>query len=107
VTRAQITQGQITRRLELSMSSFDVLLTPTLGRPTIPLGKLAGEVESMDEYLRLNDETFPFSFLFNVAGWTALSLPFGATAAGHPLGVQLAARPGHERALLRLASELT
>jgi amidase len=106
VTNAQVAQGGISRRLEQAMSGLDVLVTPTLGRPTIGLGVLAGEVTSMDDYLRRNSESFPFSFLFNVTGWAALSVPAGTTEAGHPIGVQLAARPGRELALLRLAGEL-
>lgn len=103
---AQVTQGAITRRLEQSMNSFDVLLTPTLGRPTIPINALGGEVDSMDAYLRLNDETFPYNYLFNVTGWPSLSLPSPAAAADRPIGVQLSARWGNERTLLSLAGQL-
>ena len=103
---AQVTQGAITRRLTRAMNSFDVLLTPTLGRATIPLGSLGGEVTSMDDYLTLNDETFPYNYLFNVAGWPSLSLPSPAAPANRPIGVQLSARWGNERTLLSLAGQL-
>ncbi|MFT7597359.1 MAG: amidase [Acidimicrobiales bacterium] len=106
ISAAQETQGEVTWRLDQSLASFDVLLTPTLGRSTIPLGVIAGEISSMDEYLRLNDETFPYSFLFNVAGWPAFSIPAPGHPAKRPMGVQLAARQGSERTLMAMASQL-
>ena len=87
------------------MQRFDALLTPTLGRTRIPLVKVSGEVEDLDEYLRTNVEIFCYSFLANVSGWPALSVPVGHLD-GHPLGVQLMARPGDERRLLHLAADL-
>ncbi len=47
-----------------------------------------------------------FTPLHNVAGTPAISLPAGRSAAGLPIGVQLAALPGEERLLLELAHEL-
>lgn len=104
--QAQVRQGAIARRVERALHPFDVLLTPTLGRPTIPLGALGGEVESMDSYLRLNDETFPYNYLFNVTGWASLTLPSPSASPGRPIGVQLSAPWGYERTLLRLANQL-
>ncbi|GAA2070129.1 amidase [Streptomyces albiaxialis] len=40
------------------------------------------------------------------AGWPALSLPAGRAADGLPLGLQCAARPGHDEALLAWAGRL-
>jgi len=103
ITLAQIAQGRITERLRSDLASHDVLLTPSLGRAVIPLGHVGGDVESMGQYLRRNDELMPYSYLFNVTGWPALSVPAGWAAAGVPLGVQLAAPMGHEPVLLGLA----
>jgi Asp-tRNA(Asn)/Glu-tRNA(Gln) amidotransferase A subunit family amidase len=102
VTIAQVTQGRIADRLRTDMADHDVLLTPTLGRPAIPLGRVGGAVESMGEYLRRNDELMPYSYLFNVTGWPALTVPVGWARAGVPLGAQLAAPIGWEPVLLGL-----
>ena len=40
---------------------------------------------------------------FNTTGFPAMSLPCGFTADGRPIGVQLAAAPGHEARLLQVA----
>ena len=106
ITEAQVRQGRLTLELDEGLSDVDVLLTPTLGQPEIPLGAIAGEVESMERYFELNDALFPFSYPFNVAGWPSLSIPAGLSSAGVPIGVQLSARHGTEHALLDLAEQL-
>ncbi len=103
VTIAQITQGRIADRLRSDMAPHDVLLTPSLGRTVIPLGHVGGDVASMGEYLRRTDELMPYSYLANVSGWPALSVPAGWAGAGVPIGVQLAAPIGHEPVLVGLA----
>lgn len=105
LTVAQERTGGAVFDLMRRMEHFDVLLTPTLGRSRIPLGEVGGEIDDLDEYQRLNDEIFCYSFLANVAGWPAISVPAGDDA-GHPVGVQLMARPGDERRLLALAADL-
>ncbi len=106
ITVAQDTQGLIARQLELAMADYDVLLTPTLGRASIPLGTVAGDVAQMDVYMDDGDALMPYNFLFNVTGWPAISVPAGWAGVGVPLGVQMAAPMGHEPVLLRLAAEL-
>lgn len=106
VTETQITQGRLTVELDKRLGGIDVLLTPTLGRPEIPLGHVAGEVDSMDTYFELNDSLFPFSYPFNVVGWPSMSIPVGLSKAGAPIGAQLSARPGMEQILLDLAEQL-
>ena len=102
ITRAQIDQGRITHDLHGALTGFDALLTPTLGRETIPLGWVNGSVTPFDLYLERNSELFPFSYLFNVAGWASLALPHGSSAGGLPLSVQLSGPIGSEHRLLTL-----
>jgi len=47
-----------------------------------------------------------FTLPFNVTGQPAISLPLYETAAGLPIGIQIAANMGHEPLLLRLSAEL-
>ncbi len=106
VDSAYVAQGEITMRLERELDGFDALLTPTLGRTTIPIGNVAGTVEDLDEYLHLNDEIFAYNYLFNVTGWPSISVPGGRSSAGLPVGVQLSASRGAEHVLLDLAASL-
>jgi len=106
ITKAQVTQGRVAERLRVAMVGFDLLLTPTLGRASIPLGVVDGQTTDIDAYLEANDAIFPYSYLFNVVGWAAASLPAGVSPAGLPIGAQLAGRPGSEATILRLALDL-
>ena len=51
--------------------------------------------------------TFPnFAQPFNLSGQPAFSLPLAWSAAGLPIGMQLAGRPFGETTLVRLAAQL-
>ncbi len=106
IDAAQRARKVIEAKLETALEGIDVLLTPSLGRAVIPLHSVGGEVESVDRYIELNDEIFPYHYLFNVVGWPAASVPAGLGPTQVPLGVQLVGRPGSERTLLRLARDL-
>lgn len=105
----------------------DVLLTPTLAQPPIPIGALqpsAAERAVLRVLNRLGagwllrragmvrliaDRTFsymPYTALFNVTGQPAMSVPLHWSAAGLPIGMQFAARFGDEATLLRLGGQL-
>jgi len=84
---------------------FDILLTPTLTRPPVPLGFVGPEVDPMEAFTRLAGLT-SFSMPFNVTGQPAISLPMHWNAEGLPIGVQLVAAYGREDLLLRVASQL-
>lgn len=87
---------------------YDVLITPTLARPPVPLGELdqnrAG-MTAMDWTAQVFDYA-PFTPLFNTTGQPAISLPLHWSATGLPVGVQLAAPMGDEATLLQLAAQL-
>jgi len=102
----EIARNNSVHELEESMTNYDVLLTPTLGRAVIPLQGLGGHAEP-SEYFERNDALFPYNYLFNLSGWPSISVPAGQTATGHPVGVQLSARIGTEPMLLDLAELIT
>jgi amidase len=104
VTDAQIAQGRVAHGLDRSMSELDVILTPALGRPGIPLDRVHGEVESVDLYIERNDALFPYSYVANLTGRPALVVPSGRTDDhGLPQGVQLLGWWGDDERLLDLA----
>jgi amidase len=94
------------RRICSWWTDHDLLLTPTLGEPPVPLGNFApvdGDV--FRGYARAGRFT-PFTGFANMTGQPAIALPFGATASGLPLGFQLVAAYGREDLLLRLAAQV-
>lgn len=87
-----------------AFTSYDVLLTPTLGRPTPPLGLLdTTDPAAMYEHASAYSA---WTSVFNVTGMPAISLPLGTASDGMPLGVQFVADLGHEARLLSLAAQL-
>lgn len=82
----------------------DLMMSPVLGSPPVPLGHVAGTVpisELSDRLKAYVGWTQPF----NVTGAPAMSVP-GGLVDGLPVGVQFGARIGDERTLLELAYEL-
>jgi amidase len=86
---------------------FDVLLTPTLPAPPLPLvGELAPTAKDPAEPVAGVTETIAFTLPFDVTGQPAISPPSHRNADGLPIGVQLVAAYGREDVLIRLAAQL-
>lgn len=88
------------------LTEHDVLLTPTLAAPPLPLGTLDMSTRDVDAYLDAVYRWIPFTSIANICGIPAMSVPFGRTAAGLPLGVQFISGFGRDDLLLRLAAQL-
>lgn len=86
-------------------SAHDLILTPVLATPPVPLGYLALDLDFDTAAQRLMRYA-AFTPVQNVAGTPAISLPLGRSASGLPIGVQFAAAMGRERRLLEIAYEL-
>jgi amidase len=86
--------------------TYDVLLTPTLANPPLPLGTLNMSDENWDDYWPAVVAQIPFTPLFNATGSPAASVPFGMNKDGLPIGIQIGAASGRETTLLHLAAEL-
>jgi amidase len=98
------TVRQAGRAIAMELDPFDVLVTPTLTQPPRPVGYYDMSMTDLDAYNALwGDSTF--TFLFNVSGQPAISLPLGE-AAGLPAGVQFVGRRGDDAGLLALAAVL-
>ncbi|WP_137156925.1 amidase [Rhizobium sp. FKL33] len=106
---------------------YDLLLTPTLAKPPIPVGSLlpteaekrliklvstirAGWLlKKMGLVKQLAETTFefmPWTAVFNVTGQPAMSVPLCWSSAGLPIGMQFVGRFGDEAMLFRLAGQL-
>lgn len=92
------------REIGRYFTEYDLLLTPTLCRPTPELGVLDSmDLEAMWKHAGAYGAlTSPF----NSGGQPAISLPLGKDSTGLPLGAQLVAAHGREDLLIRVAAQL-
>ncbi|MDH4352719.1 MAG: amidase family protein [Actinomycetota bacterium] len=88
-------------------STYDVLLTPTLGTLPAKLGTY-DPTERLELHELFDRWSAMESFLpiFNATGQPAISLPLHTSEEGLPIGMQLVTRFGGESLLLRLSAQL-
>ncbi|WP_158813785.1 amidase [Methylocapsa sp. S129] len=84
---------------------YDVILSPVLLQPPVPIGHIAGDVAVETLMARVFDFA-DYTLLHNIVGAPAMSVPLHWTTGGLPVGMQFAARVGGERTLFELAYEL-
>ncbi len=103
-TTDYIRKWQDLQRIRRSAGEFfadiDVVVTPTAPVPPPTIAELEAEIENLRqrELVMLRNTR-----AFNVLGLPAISVPCGRTAAGLPVGLQIAAAPGREDLVLALA----
>jgi amidase len=90
------------RRLHSWWHDFDLLLTPTLTQPPIPIGSLPFD-PTPDDMAAMRRELGWLMGMWNVSGQPAISVPAPATDDGLPVGAQLVAAWGREDLLLQVA----
>ena len=96
----------IARQLGAVFERYDVLLTPTLANPPLPLGELSMAGSDWDAYITRMLDEIAFTPLYNATGAPAASVPLGRSREGWPIGVQIGAALGREDTLLQLARAL-
>jgi amidase len=87
------------------LADYDVLLTPSLARPPVPIGTYDTNSTEIEEWGRTGEFT-PFSAVANITGLPAISLPFGQSQDGLPVGVHLIGGPAREDVLLAVGAQL-
>jgi amidase len=95
----------LARRVVSFWGEFDLLLTPTLALPPVPVDWHAEVTDPWEQFAR-NARFTPFTPLVNVTGQPAASLPLHWSADGLPIGVQLIGRPADEATILRVSAQL-
>ncbi|MDB5486860.1 MAG: amidase [Reyranella sp.] len=103
--RAVQTFHRTGRQLGAFFEKFDILLSPTLARTSLPLGevRMDGNLEKYEEGLA---PMVPFTSVCNAAGVPAMSVPLEWTDDGLPIGMHFVARYGAEAVLFSLAAQL-
>src|SRR5262245_6195739 len=95
----------LARRIVAFWNDVDVVLTPTLALPPVPIG-WQDEVDGAIPQLLRNTEFTPFTAVANLTGLPAMSLPLHWSGAGLPIGVQAIGPPAGDALLLSLAAEV-
>ena len=105
VERAKRDAATQAERIDRIFTDFDVLVTPTTGRP--PVGAAEWEGMSALRTLLGNADAYPYTGIWNHTGQPSCSVPApNVSDRGLPLGVQLIGRPDSEETLLSLAAQL-
>jgi amidase len=102
--RASAGLRDVSRRIVAFFDDYDLLLTPTLAQPPVPIGAL----EDDDPWVQFaNAGRFtPFTQAANITGLPAVSLPLSMSDDGLPIGVQLVGRPADEATLVRVSAQV-
>jgi len=96
----------IARRIAKFMEKYDVLLTPTLAQPPLPLGSFDSTPEDPMAGMRQAGRFAAFTPICNATGQPAMSVPLYWNADELPIGAHFVGRYGDEATLFRLASQL-
>ncbi len=96
----------ISRDVAAFFTDYDILLTPTMAQPPVPLGYFDYAPETRDRHIARLGEYTGFTLICNVTGQPAMSMPLYWNDAGLPIGVQCIGRYGAEATLFALAGQL-
>ena len=78
---------------------YDLLITPTVGKPALPVGTDISDRSVEREWI----DWAPFSYPFNMTRQPAATVPCGFTTSGLPVGVQIVGPLYSEALVLRAA----
>jgi Asp-tRNA(Asn)/Glu-tRNA(Gln) amidotransferase A subunit family amidase len=85
------------------MRDFPILLCPVASVPAFRHGERRWNIDGQTvQYL----DAWSYTEWFNLLGTPAVSIPFGGSNEGLPIGVQIVARPWEEEMVLAVAAEL-
>jgi len=96
----------VSRQFARFFSDYDVLLTPTLAEPPVPLGTFDSPEDDPLKGFRRAGEFVPFTGICNMTGQPAMSVPLYWNSEGLPIGSHFIGRFGDEATLFRLAAQL-
>ncbi|MCA1710731.1 MAG: amidase [Actinobacteria bacterium] len=104
-TSAMATLQAATRNGIAATAQYDVLLTPTVALPPVPIGYFSEGGDPAEEFDRMTRFT-PWTAVFNMTGQPAASVPLHWSPDGLPIGVMLVGRPADEGTLISLSAQL-
>jgi aspartyl-tRNA(Asn)/glutamyl-tRNA(Gln) amidotransferase subunit A len=101
IKKTKIQQYILQQQLKAFATSYDIILSPSTAVTADTF--LAHDTESDQTYGSAAIKYIPFSYLFNITGQPAVSVPVGVNHLGMPIGVQLAGAIGADVLVLQLA----
>jgi len=93
--KAQKIRSMLRQQVLGALDSYDVLLTPTMGKTAVP-------IEGYDRTSILR-RPYLLTSAFSLSNTPAISVPCGFSPEGLPIGLQLGGRPGDEATLFKVA----
>ena len=103
--RAVQTFHRTGRQLGAFFERHDGLLSPTVARPSLPLGVVRMD-NGLEGFQQALAPMVAFTSVCNAAGVPAMSMPLAWTDDGLPIGMQFVGRFGAEEMLFALAAEI-
>lgn len=100
------TIAEVTASFDAFMANYDAWLTPMSPIPSPRLGYFSDANVSFENLLKRVEDFSCYSPLHNVLGTPSMSVPSGFSAAGIPIGAQIASTIGREDMLLDLAYQI-
>ncbi|HUP07863.1 MAG TPA: amidase [Caldimonas sp.] len=94
------------RRMAEFRERHDIVLSPTLGQPPVPLGVQRMNNADGEAYAAALHRFTPFCNVFNMSGEPSMSVPLHWTVDGLPVGTMLSGAFGREDLLIRLGAQL-
>ena len=82
---ADETRNTISRQMAAFHRKYDLLLTPMMPIPALPVGQDLNDASAERHWI----DWSPFSYPFNLTRQPAASIPCGLTRAGLPIGLQI------------------
>lgn len=107
ITRSDVLAlaDRLTREILTWFGDADIVVTPTVAQPPPRVGAFDGL--DGERVFRSAAGLGAFTAPFNITGQPAITIPWGTTASGLPIGVQLVGRLGSDKLLIALAARLT
>ena len=85
---------------------YDMILSPTISIPPTKLGAFQVAPDDPMRWARMSNAFVALTYIYNITGQPAMSVPLFWNEANVPIGVQFAGRFGDEATLFRLAAQL-
>ncbi|HLL80808.1 MAG TPA: amidase family protein, partial [Ktedonobacteraceae bacterium] len=101
--RAQAQRRVFSSAIRAAMQPIQALVLPTLPIPAIPVEQADTDIDIAGVTENTTVSLLRLTMPFNLAGLPAVSLPYGFTSNGLPIGLQLVGKPFEESMILRVA----
>ena len=87
-------------------AGYDMILSPTVRIPPVKLGSFRSAPDDPMRWAKMSNSLSALTYIYNITGQPAMTVPLFWNEDKVPIGVQFAARFGDEATLFRLAAQL-